>query len=218
MGKRKQRGFHGLALVRWTRHSETISDTCSFCCDQPKRVGFCMETGKRFNLPCLMCMNKFIDVSLFNDNMEYFACCGCDKDLIEHNCDVLTEGNKDLMKKLDKYLITRYVVKTLFTYFCPTPDCETILENRKVCGRTVTCPGCKKKHCTGCRQSMDQCECSVDKKAEKGDGFKTCPSCYNKINKNGGCHTVTCICGDKYCYYCMKRVCDKNCLGRYETY
>lgn len=99
--------------------------------------------------------------------------------------------------------------------WCPTAGCTAVFEFDEALDN-YRCPACKKHYCLKCRcQYHTGMSCaeyritnSFDKNDEKflhfvkGAKFKQCPKCNFWVERNKGCSTMSCKCGQEFCYDC----------------
>ncbi|KAK0505255.1 hypothetical protein EDD18DRAFT_329876 [Armillaria luteobubalina] len=85
------------------------------------------------------------------------------------------------------------------TIRCPLPECEH--EWCKSCSQTIdTAAGSPKHSCDGMSE-LDH--------LMKQQGWKYCPSCKTPVQKDGGCHFISCIapgCNSHFCYGCGEMI------------
>lgn len=99
--------------------------------------------------------------------------------------------------------------------WCPTADCEGILDIGKKLGRietnlTVQCPECQKEYCFRCLcpdHPDSTCESVIDKEYKEWANDKTdvgyCKNCMMRIEKDGGCPNMICnLCKHEWCWFC----------------
>jgi len=99
--------------------------------------------------------------------------------------------------------------------FCPHSRCSARLENRDIKGEIGTCPKCRTKVCTKCKNEEHRGVCKENElvKLAKDKGWKGCPKCGRMVDKlPGTCNHVTCQCGQHFCYKCGRAN-----KGRYEN-
>lgn len=106
------------------------------------------------------------------------------------------------------------------TAWCPTAGCTAVfsfdeeLDNYK-------CPACQKHYCLRCRcdyhYGMTCAEYKINNSFDKNDEdfikfvqgarYKQCPKCKFWVERNDGCSTMTCKCGQEFCYDCGGTTC-----------
>ncbi|KAA8908866.1 hypothetical protein FN846DRAFT_811207 [Sphaerosporella brunnea] len=112
-----------------------------------------------------------------------------------------------------------YIQKRPLEYsFCPTPDCSTVYSVTTT-GAVFTCSQCFVGICTTCKTECHEgqtCEeyqiatnPELDEKKlqewKEKSGVKKCPNCKASVEKNDGCHHMTCIlCRAHWCWLCTQ--------------
>jgi IBR domain, a half RING-finger domain len=98
--------------------------------------------------------------------------------------------------------------------YCANIQCRSFISNDQVNGQKAVCIKCKVVTCVECKAKMclhhapDMHPYPIDdpendKLAEK-EGWKRCPNkkCNKLVEKIEGCDTMTCRCGQQFCYGC----------------
>lgn len=113
--------------------------------------------------------------------------------------------------------------------YCPTPDCGYIFAwNEKEDDPHFRCDKCTKHYCLHCKVPFHHgMTCISFKKANinknkddqlflrfiRQNRIKQCPQCMRFVEKRGGCNSITCLCGNVFCYLCGKREGQCTCGG-----
>jgi len=101
--------------------------------------------------------------------------------------------------------------------FCPTPDCETVY-GVTTTSKIFTCPQCLIGICTTCcteshdSQSCDEFQRTITTELHEKlfhrwcneNEVKNCPTCKSNVEKDTGCHHMTCKCGQHFCWLCLQ--------------
>ncbi|KAJ7442482.1 hypothetical protein B0H11DRAFT_2093838 [Mycena galericulata] len=97
-------------------------------------------------------------------------------------------------------------------HYCPSPDCLQIYRTGPK-GTVVQCPACLLRICPHCHaEAHDGFECADRDGADKlfkewaaRHDVKNCPGCAIPIERDEGCHHVTCIqCQTHICWVCLQ--------------
>jgi hypothetical protein len=118
-------------------------------------------------------------------------------------------------EKLDDFKIIKQVMIDGSKKFCPTVDCNTIVDLPLMTSKTK-CPKCKRYFCKQCglhwHKGMNCQEAEDEIYAEWAEGKQVsrCPKCRTRIEKISGCDHMRCtICGYYYCYICGTNLSNK---------
>ncbi|CAI9267632.1 unnamed protein product [Lactuca saligna] len=106
-------------------------------------------------------------------------------------------------------------------FYCPFKDCSVMLVDDG--GESVTsseCPNCHRLFCAQCKvawhsemdcnefQSLNEDERNPEDimlmQLAKSKEWRRCPSCNIIVEKQDGCHRISCRCGNHFCYGCGK--------------
>jgi hypothetical protein len=97
-------------------------------------------------------------------------------------------------------------------HYCPSPDCTQIYRTGPK-GTVVQCPACLLRICPHCHaEAHDGFPCAEQdggdklfKKWAASHDVKNCPGCAIPIERDEGCHHVTCIqCQTHICWVCLQ--------------
>ncbi|KAJ7770618.1 hypothetical protein B0H16DRAFT_218276 [Mycena metata] len=97
-------------------------------------------------------------------------------------------------------------------HYCPSPDCPQIYRTGPK-GSVVQCPSCLLRICSHCHaEAHDGFACAEQdggdrlfKEWVKNHDVKNCPGCAIPIERDEGCHHVTCIqCQTHICWVCLQ--------------
>lgn len=105
--------------------------------------------------------------------------------------------------------------------YCFGPTCGIFLPRRLANGPDeIRCNQCARVTCRHCRNVFHPgLECMADISTQQArnlaerEGWKTCPSCANMVERESGCARMTCRCGTQFCYQCgrLYSICSGNC-------
>lgn len=143
---------------------------------------------------------------------------GCGK--ILDTSDVYQYADPDLKAKFDKFSFNKFVEKDGSTTWCPTAGCSAVFQFDQGLDN-YRCPACKKHYCLKCRciyhNGMTCAEYKINNtfskddedfiKFVKGAKFKQCPKCNYWVERAQGCSTMSCKCGQEFCYVCGGTTC-----------
>jgi len=97
-------------------------------------------------------------------------------------------------------------------HYCPSPDCMQIYRTGPK-GTVVQCPSCLLRICSHCHaEAHDGFACAEQDGGDKlfkewaaSHDVKNCPGCAIPIERDEGCHHVTCIqCQTHICWVCLQ--------------
>ncbi|GAB1219926.1 hypothetical protein ENUP19_0046G0080 [Entamoeba nuttalli] len=180
---------------------------CSVCYEEyTYKETFINECGHRF---CIKCWRENI-IQQIQSDWHQVHCMeqGC-------NCIVKIEDIMTHCLIQDICMLNMYCERLTFKTFedniceCPKCRCEMITFEKEY---KTTCPRCKYLFCRKCGENWHEgksCdEWKRNKEQEQEDlkwinqNTKKCPSCGDRIQKNGGCNHMTCKCGYEFCWLC----------------
>ncbi|CDW72013.1 ibr domain containing protein [Stylonychia lemnae] len=121
--------------------------------------------------------------------------------------------NQDLVEKYKKFKLNALVQSDKNSKFCPTPNCENIINVSDTNTKKIKCDKCKKDMCFSCSipwHSGLSCQ-KVTDKLFKGWIYKMnahkCPNCRSPIEKNEGCNHMHCtLCDYHWCWVCGRQL------------
>ncbi|KAF7813974.1 E3 ubiquitin-protein ligase RNF144A [Senna tora] len=106
-------------------------------------------------------------------------------------------------------------------FYCPFKDCSAMMVDEGGDGEVVTsseCPNCNRLFCAQCKVGWHAgVECGEFQRLKKGERekedlmlmelaknkrWRRCPQCRFYVEKNQGCHHISCRCGYQFCYGC----------------
>lgn len=197
---------------------------CFICYDDSPDLTFSMECG---HTTCLECYRQYAQQKIMDEGQaETLKCPQFKCTILLNRQAVLTlfeKSHPDVIKKYNEYLLKHFVMIMDKMAFCPSPDCQYILEvpsikridpNKIV--PTVVC-NCKNSFCFACGgEDHRPATCSITSAwlkrcqddSETANWIKAntqeCPKCHSTIEKNGGCNHMTCKqCRYEFCWVCM---------------
>ena len=135
--------------------------------------------------------------------------------------DIFEHVNEELKEKYERFTFNKFVEKQgSTTAWCPTPGCPAAFEFDDQLDN-YKCPACHKHYCLKCRveyhKGMSCQEYRINNKFDdkdkkfiefvRGHKFKQCPNCKFWVERAEGCSTMTCKCGQEFCYHCGGTTC-----------
>ena len=201
--------------VRW------LFDQCDVCLASCRYVRKPVCCWKRI---CQNCWNQHvirtISSETYTKQRYNLRCFGC-------NCLVpykqtLTSLEVELIDKLRKIGTEEYVrcPRCLMEYGFDIPAWHKKAMRTKLGGYPFDCKRCRKRFCLICgadAHRKESCQDSFDNGFERWlsqpsqgnpdlPNGRRCPTCKIPIAREGGCPTLDCTCGTKFCYGCGKKI------------
>ncbi|KAJ7136128.1 hypothetical protein C8R44DRAFT_769764 [Mycena epipterygia] len=177
------------------------------------------EVVSPINLPCghiwcRACLSQYLLAALENRRFP-LKCLGDEAKCIERipltvarNILQSTEFNSVVEASLSSYVHAH--AKEF--HYCPSPDCLQIYRTGPK-GTVVQCPACLLRICPHCHaEAHDGFTCAEQDGGDRlfkewaaSHDVKNCPGCAIPIERDEGCHHVTCIqCQTHICWVCLK--------------
>ena len=163
------------------------------------------------------CFGEYIHASIKSGNVPV-KCPdeGCNQEVPEKKIALFLSETENLIY-LKKLKFHRAMLNAETHVFCTTPDCEHIFEIDPQISKEkpkLDCPLCKKSTCANCRVMFHKAfTCDEYLSFSRDDhaaidmfGVKKwakCLKCKFWIEKNEGCHHITCKCTHQFCYLCL---------------
>lgn len=196
-----------------TRNDSTTM-TCSICLDpvHPQDV-FGMPCGH--DDFCKTCWNEYLQEALSRGPAcVYTTCCpraSCQEVVTDLEIAKLAPL---LETKFQEFLLKSYVASNPTMHWCPGVSCDRVAVGSAGDGSCPSCGTCSCLKCGHVQHSPCTCDmlelwnakCSNDSETANWMLCKTksCPKCDTRIDKNGGCHHMTCSqCQFHFCWLCM---------------
>ncbi|XLT34294.1 hypothetical protein HN873_065586 [Arachis hypogaea] len=145
----------------------------------------------RVKIPCPICMDCYL-------NME--------------DCrNILPKKVFDLWGKL----LCEAAIPEADKFYCPFKNCSALMiddgECRKL-AKKFKCPHCDGMFCAQCKVAWHHGIRCKEFQGSNGDvmmmglakekSWQRCPNCKLYVEKNGGCKSMFCRCGENFCYIC----------------
>jgi len=182
---------------------------CGICWDSvsPDQI---RETKCSHNY-CKECWSGYLTAKIQDGKVMELVCpepsCACQVAENEiHEC-----VSEDILTKYKKFRTNTEVALDKKKRWCPTRDCNTILE-RKGNARKVVCPTCDRATCWNCNSRYHRGTCAKKAKTSNEAAFmlykirknvKACPRCRVPVEKISGCNHMTCYaCNYEWCWMC----------------
>lgn len=192
----------------WVNRGDAVdeSPSCKLCMTDPGPAdSVYVECG---HIWCRECLNQYL-AQVFTDRDQFPPrCCrpnGFELGSIQAHLD--DEVLIQVMEKWEEW-------SARDPTYCANIQCRAFVSEDRVEGQWATCLLCKVVTCVECKAKKplhpapDQHPEPVDDKentklAEK-EGWKYCPNkkCNKLVEKIDGCDTMTCKCGQQFCYRC----------------
>lgn len=192
---------------------------CYICCED-KKESYQLACGHEY---CLDCYKRYVHDKITLGKV--IKCPSCDVALDCHDLNFI--GGEGESFKLIESSIKEWVGRHQTYKWCPSPDCNSIVEVLNlseipniVKSKKVPTATCDYGHqfCVACNyENHSPSPCQVTKEwitKCKDDSetvnwimsnTKQCPKCESSIEKNGGCNHMTCKkCRYEFCWICME--------------
>lgn len=166
---------------------------------------------------CVECLEEYIKASFGSGELgEQLRCpmfnSGCNEVIGEKVAKVC--AGQEMLDKLKELRERRQLERNPNARWCIVPDCGACTLHSPSSGRKVICKSCKNASCFRCRKkwhalgscnfeepSLDQWE---QEQRQKGKVIKSCPKCRRLTERASGCLNITCVCGYRYCWVCLR--------------
>jgi ariadne-1 len=191
---------------------------CMICCDI-EHTSYQLKCGHEYGVNCYQ---QYISEKL--DEGRLIKCPSCDLSLTSQDIDNISgEGKGD---ELLKSSIKEFVQRKPRYKWCPSPDCDMIIEilngsdipslvkDHKVPVATCTyghqfCVYCGYENhvpapCILAKKWVAKCQDDSETANWILANTKQCPACGSSIEKNGGCNHMSCKkCKHEFCWICL---------------
>ncbi|CAH1417539.1 unnamed protein product [Lactuca virosa] len=193
---------------------------CGICMDTKALPEIFSNAKVWGHLFCSDCISQYVSVKI-KENIAKVKCPDptCKGIIGPEVCRDIVP--KEVLERWEDALCESMILATQ-KFYCPFKDCSAMLVDDS--GETVTsseCPNCNRLFCAQCKvawhSGMDCKEFKSLKKDErnpedlmlmqlaKNKKWKRCPSCNFYVEKQIGCHRISCRCGNHFCYGCGKK-------------
>ncbi|KAJ6197792.1 hypothetical protein J3E72DRAFT_219130 [Bipolaris maydis] len=111
-------------------------------------------------------------------------------------------------EELEEFELTEKEKDTREKTYCANSDCRRFVAPVHIKSSEATCPRCKHKTCSACKNNYheDDCPVDLDLRATLDLGqtkrWQRCFSCQALVEIDWGCNHMTCRCGAQFCYQC----------------
>ncbi|XP_059647719.1 probable E3 ubiquitin-protein ligase ARI1 isoform X2 [Cornus florida] len=188
---------------------------CDICMeDIPGSEVTKMDCGHCF---CNNCWTEHFIVKINEGQSKRIRCMAhkchaiCDEAIVRN---LVSKRHPHLAEKFDRFLLESYIEDNKMVKWCPSvPHCgNAIRVDDEFC--EVEC-SCGLQFCFSClSEAHSPCSCLMwelwSKKCRDESetinwitvNTKPCPHCHKPVEKNGGCNSVSCICGQSFCWLC----------------
>ncbi|KAJ6267424.1 hypothetical protein PSV08DRAFT_411876 [Bipolaris maydis] len=155
------------------------------------------------HLYCLDCIKRVVMRATVEHDLVYMPprCCGTPitRSLIVSSVTA---------EELEEFELTEKEKDTREKTYCANSDCRRFVAPTHIISGQATCPRCKHKTCSTCKNNYhkDDCPADLDLRATLDLGQKKrwqrCFSCRALVEIDWGCNHMTCRCGAQFCYQC----------------
>ncbi|OMJ91378.1 hypothetical protein SteCoe_6057 [Stentor coeruleus] len=174
---------------------------------------------------CLNCLTQYFQYQIDNGQAHNIQCPHCSTEISRSL--IISILNTDYIEKYDKFILRNNLVNNPYARLCPQPDCEGY-DMGSLKKKKLICNLCKHEFCFFCTEKWHgntKCEKKIDEDFEEwavGHNVKFCPKCKRRVEKNGGCPNMTCLCGNHWCWRCGGNAADRDhwlkCLFGYDVW
>ncbi|CAH1442393.1 unnamed protein product [Lactuca virosa] len=214
---------HALKMKEPVVTSDASQSSESFFCD------ICMDTkssSEMFSnatvcghLYCSDCISGHVSAKI-KENITNVKCPDpkCKEVIGPEHCRAIVP--KEVLERWEEALCESLILGSE-KFYCPFKDCSVMLVDDG--GESVTsseCPNCHRLFCAQCKvawhsemdctefQSLNEDERNPEDimlmQLAKSKEWRRCPSCNIIVEKQEGCHRISCRCGNHFCYGCGK--------------
>lgn len=182
------------------------SSACKVCLTDPDPMeAVYVECG---HVWCKGCLNQYFS-QVFTDRDRFPPRC-CRPEGFEISSIQMYLDDEVLMHVAEKWEEWSAEDPT----YCANIQCGAFISADQIIGQVATCLYCKVRTCVDCNAKMilhhlpDQHPApiadKVNEELAKKEGWKRCPyvKCNRYVEKTEGCDTMTCKCGEQFCYRC----------------
>lgn len=168
---------------------QASSDTlCDICSNKGRAI---LWVGKCSHELCFDCIQTLFLNSIRDENLYPPRCCSPISSDVAHlvlNDQKLREFHEKSLEWTEKNRI-----------YCADPNCSKFIPRSAIRDDHGTCPKCHQKTHVPCRSLMHHgVDCPIDEHlpmvlaVAEVEGWKRCPSCRMMVERNLGCHRMTC--------------------------
>lgn len=206
------------------RHLKQSQKSCELCFEDKAIYDFIKPLSCcKYDKSCTNCLLEVINTSMQEKTIAHINCPNrqCAQAISPQDIRVLTQNCPDAYKTFCDIALHECLNKDLNIKQCPIPNCTFRFENDQKLKRAFICPECKQRYCSDClvRHAPEMtCEeahahaqligdkTNVDKANKEWlqKNTRACPRCKASVEKNGGCHHMTCkLCKHQFCWKCL---------------
>ncbi|KAI1420345.1 hypothetical protein F5Y12DRAFT_136609 [Xylaria sp. FL1777] len=135
------------------------------------------------------------------DGRQPFRCCR--QEIPVDLCPTATEDFRE------RYRLMILELTTPNPVYCSNRACGVFVPPAQYQGPDIAaCRACRSTTCRICRNAAHVGICPEDVGMQQTvslatrNGWRSCPSCNNMVEKRSGCNHMTCRCGGQFCYVC----------------
>ncbi|KAI8950260.1 hypothetical protein F4801DRAFT_353142 [Xylaria longipes] len=172
-----------------------------------RECAVCMEAddmGSMVQAPCAhWYCHEDLQTAFQNalDSRQPFRCC-----LQEIPVDLCATTTEDFR---ERYRLMILELTTPNPVYCSNRACGAFVPPVQYQGPDIAaCRACESTTCRICRNATHVGICPQDVGMQQAvslatrNGWRSCPSCNNIVEKRSGCNHMTCRCGGQFCYLC----------------
>jgi len=161
---------------------------------------------------CVDCWSGYLTSKIGEGQVVSLRCPepSCNREIKEDEVKkVVNEGTFAKYKKFQK---NAAIAVDKNKRWCPTRDCNTVLEKPAGWERKVTCEKCHRSYCWKCNERYHKGSCEKKAASSNAAAFamyklmntvKPCPKCRSPIERSSGCNHMTCgVCRYEFCWMC----------------
>lgn len=148
-------------------------------------------------------LTRKIQAALQNalDSRQPFRC--CTQEIPVDLCPTTTADFRE------RYRLMMLELRTPNPVYCSNRACGAFVPPAQYQGPDVAvCRACASRTCRMCRNAAHAGICPQDVGMQQAvslaarNGWRSCPSCNNMVERRSGCTHMTCRCGGQFCYIC----------------
>ncbi|KAI0542647.1 hypothetical protein GGR58DRAFT_451363 [Xylaria digitata] len=172
-----------------------------------RECAVCMEEddmGSMIQAPCAhWYCHEDLQTAFQNalDSRQPFRCCL--QEIPVDLCPTITEDFRE------RYRLMILELTTPNPVYCSNRACGVFIPPVQYQGPDIAvCRACESATCRICRNAIHVGICPQDVGMQQvvslatRNGWRSCPSCNNMVEKRSGCNHMTCRCGGEFCYIC----------------
>ena len=159
---------------------------------------------------CESCLNLYFEHKVLSNEVLDLQCPSNCGNILDKST-ILKYLNESLIPKYEYFYHKSELSRDPDLRFCPVSGCEGY--GRRGKQSFVRCESCDTAFCFYCYDRWSKahlCNDLLDHEFDKltgRKGYKFCPNCKRRVEKNGGCPEMSCpMCSYRWCWYCGKSI------------